>query len=441
MSSYVGNPHPTPPIPVIHPGAHRNGPKRILFAIPHLVPPGGGNGLGARLIDGLLEQRPYSIEIACVSTPRLRQLDEFFGTRLLSRHRVPIIHRAPWHRFHLRETFRAFGLRGAAVEDCLLAQWIMELARSNGPYDLYVSTCNEWSFPDDAPSLTYIHYPRYHPVRGEGELRWFHRIPGTLRIYRYFCRTWNESGAARIHSPDVVANSRWTADRYFEVHRNRVPVVNPPILSRGRSGLEWDARRNEFVLLGRIAPEKRVPHVVAILEAVRRRIDSEAQRPSLHIIGSWDVRGWASRRLRALLHRHSSWIRVSMDLSRNDLDDALATSRYGIHGMENEHFGMAVAELQDAGCVTFVPGSGGPREIIGEEPRQIYDDSADAVTKILHLLGNKPLQRSLHRRALERRQHFTGERFVDEMLGRIDQLLGAAEDGTKNRLAPVTRDG
>ena len=89
--------------------------------------------------------------------------------------------------------------------------------------------------------------------------------------------------------------------------------------------------------------------------------------------------------------------------------------RYGLHAMSEEHFGIAVAELQRAGCVTFVPERGGPREIVGEDKRLLFDTDDEAVTKIDRVLGDRQLQRELFERSHERRDLFSTDRFVDQL--------------------------
>ena len=46
----------------------------------------------------------------------------------------------------------------------------------------------------------------------------------------------------------------------------------------------------------------------------------------------------------------------------------MASHRYGIHGMREEHFGMAPAEMVRAGVIVWVPRGGGQMEIVGREP-------------------------------------------------------------------------
>ena len=95
--------------------------------------------------------------------------------------------------------------------------------------------------------------------------------------------------------------------------------------------------------VGRIHPGKRWHVAVEIVEAVRRR----GHNLSLTLVGHRDIAEY-ERQLEALAASRP-WFRMERDLSREQLAATLATHRYGIHPMQDEHFGIAPAELQRAG--------------------------------------------------------------------------------------------
>jgi hypothetical protein len=75
----------------------------------------------------------------------------------------------------------------------------------------------------------------------------------------------------------------------------------------------------------------------------------------------------------------------------------MASHRYGIHGMREEHFGMAPAELARAGVIVWVPRGGGQMEIVGNEPALMYDSEDDAVAKITATMASPAEQQRLTR--------------------------------------------
>ena len=124
-----------------------------------------------------------------------------------------------------------------------------------------------------------------------------------------------------------------------------------------------------------------------------------------------------------MLEQHRDWVRPEQDRTRQEVVRLLEESRYGIHGMVGEHFGMAVAEMQRAGCIVFVPHVGGPVEIVGHEPRVCYSSIKEAVSKIDAVLRNPGIQAELYHHALRQRELFTTERFVREIRESVRQFV------------------
>ena len=92
--------------------------------------------------------------------------------------------------------------------------------------------------------------------------------------------------------------------------------------------------------------------------------------------------------------------------------------------MVGEHFGIAPAELQRAGCITFVPHEGGPVEIVGGDARLVYDSVDDAVAKIGRVLADADLRAAVHADVERRQDRFTETRFMREILEVIDTTAG-----------------
>lgn len=89
----------------------------------------------------------------------------------------------------------------------------------------------------------------------------------------------------------------------------------------------------------------------------------------------------------------------------------MARHRYGIHGMVDEHFGMAVAEMARAGCVVFAHDSGGQREIVADD-RLLHASDDDAVRKIERVLADRSTQARLREQLRARSERFSAESFM-----------------------------
>jgi glycosyltransferase involved in cell wall biosynthesis len=86
------------------------------------------------------------------------------------------------------------------------------------------------------------------------------------------------------------------------------------------------------------------------------RVRQHAPDITLTIIGTRDRH---ARRyfqsLTSLAASLGSWIDFRDNLTRDDVRALMASCRYGVHGMREEHFGMAPAEMARAGAIVWVP--------------------------------------------------------------------------------------
>jgi glycosyltransferase involved in cell wall biosynthesis len=117
------------------------------------------------------------------------------------------------------------------------------------------------------------------------------------------------------------------------------------------------------------------------------------------------------------------WFRILYNLPRERMVQEVARHRYGLHTMENEHFGIAPAELQRAGCIMFVHRSGGPMEIVGRREELMFNDAAEGCERICRVARDSAAQDELRRFAAERAECFSEERFCSELRGYVRALI------------------
>jgi hypothetical protein len=102
----------------------------------------------------------------------------------------------------------------------------------------------------------------------------------------------------------------------------------------------------------------------------------------------------------------------------------MASHRYGIHGMREEHFGMAPAELARAGCLVWVPRGGGQMEIVANEPGLMYESDDDAVAKITRTLTDRGEQERLRQLLAVTSERFSTANFMAAVRGLVDNFTG-----------------
>jgi glycosyltransferase involved in cell wall biosynthesis len=101
----------------------------------------------------------------------------------------------------------------------------------------------------------------------------------------------------------------------------------------------------------------------------------------------------------------------------------MAGHRYGIHGHRTEHFGMVVAEMVHAGCIVWVPNSGGQVEIVGDA-RLRYDTVEGAAEAIVRTLSEPAEEADLRARLARQARLFSAERFVREFRAVVAERAG-----------------
>jgi len=266
-------------------------------------------------------------------------------------------------------------------------------------------------------AIQYIHYP------------WFHRLyrqlypdapplnlRDCLRVRARRCRPWRLlSGYSfeRMKANLTLVNSRWTGARVREFYGIEALTVYPPVRHDFPS-VPWAQREDGFVCLGRISPEKRFGQIIQIVAAVR----AQGHDVHLHIVGTRPHGRYGDpycAAVRQAVQENSSWIQFHEEVPRPELVRLLASHRYGIHCLPDEPFGIAVAEMVSAGCLPFVPHSGGPLEIVGPEERLLFDSSEEAMRKITVVLDSPADQEALRAYLHDREALFSTERFMEQM--------------------------
>lgn len=381
---------------------------KILLVQPCLNPPGGGNGVANWMIEALLKLG--EVKLLCCTPPDWNAIDAYYGTRLAAR-RLPVklvpVPGSHW--------LRRFGIPYAHLE----LHWMMrQAARLCGSFNLVCAANNEFALPEPVPLVHYIHFPWNSYPRPDIPAGW-DRPPFNwiLQVYYAVCR-W-VSGFRDPRKLDrnlTLVNSVWTGKQYRQLYGAQAPVhvLFPPALGGAPTNRSWEQRRTAFLSVGRVAPEKRWPELVAIFDQLRQRgypVNLTLAGSSNHPEERQAVERLASTR---------SWLQVQLDLTRAQLAELTAEHRYGIHAMIDEHYGMAVAELVRGGCLTFVHDSGGAAAIVSD-PRQRWSNRDQAVEGIAAVLDSPELQAQL--RPTVARSSDT-DRFQAELLELVGQFLG-----------------
>ncbi len=383
--------------------------RRVLVAHPQLEPVGGDNVVAAWVLQALRDE--FEVTLATMGPVDCGALNRNFGTSLNDRDFTLRIAPASW-----RFALRCLPVRGALMQMSVLMRWARALdrseagARNGGGFDVLLSTQNEADF--GRPGIQYIHYPRVYLPRPAAEMRSYHRVPGFLPLYRGVCQAVAGSTAEGLRRNRSLANSKFVAARVRESHGAEAAIVYPPVPGSFPE-MPWEQRRAAVVAVGRMHEIKRWEMAVEAVEILRRESPDVGLGLGLTLIASSQEPACAERM--AGLAASRPWFRILSDLSRDELAREVASHRYGIHTMENEHFGIAPAEQVQAGCIPFVHDSGGPVEIVGGRKELLFSDARDAAGKIAAVVRTPALERELRQALAERRDFWSTEKFIGSM--------------------------
>jgi glycosyltransferase involved in cell wall biosynthesis len=364
---------------------------RILLVQRSLEPPGGGNAVAAWMIHALAG--PHEVATLTASRWRPAAMNAFYGTSIPEGIVATHVVSAPLSWLSCLPDHRL-----TRVRMCSVLRSARLFAKN---YDLLMTADNYGTFA--TPGLQYLHFPAaLHPTP--------QRLAPIVNLYFAFCDRLVGLPWDRARQNVTVANSRWTANGLLK--RHGVPaahVLYPPVIDPG-VGLPWDARSNRFLCVGRFHGSKRVEVAMSIVRRVRAGAIPDAR---LTIVGS-PVDQDYTRRLRRLAASDSDWVELRENLTRAQLNELMGRSRYGLQAMEDEHFGMATAEMLRAGCLAFPHRSGGSPEVVDDDERLLWRSEDEAVTRITAVVRDPELQREICSRMRTHSRAFSTERFVEQ---------------------------
>jgi len=397
--------------------------RRLLFVQPSLQPPGGGNGVAAWMLQALKDE--YDVTVYTWWPVDVEQINRFWGTSIRADDfratRVPT-----W----LRRIVDAPPLPLAMLRTAVM---LNAVRRHLTDYDIAVTANNEADF--GKVGVQYVHYPWNMFPRPAVDLRWYH-LGFLLAPYYRLCVGLSGFSADSMRRNITLVNSDWTGRQAWTRYGIASRTVYPPV-TMAASPLAWEARATEFVCIGRIAREKQLERVLDVMTAVHAAVPSVR----LHLVGTNDDARYY-RRIVERIRAAGDWVQLHENLSRAELATLVGGVRYGIHGMREEHFGMAPAEMVRAGCIVWVPDGGGQVEIVGDA-RLTYGSIEEGVAKITRTLGDAEEQTRLRQHLAARAPLCSAERFMQQVRAAVAEAAaqpqGAAEASSRKPASRASR--
>lgn len=331
------------------------------------------------------------------------RIDDYYHTQLSSADIRPVIVRSRLLEFCLKA-----GIPCGLLKLHVLMRAAKQHLASGAQYDLVCSGYDEQDL--GRPCIQYIHYPWNLYPRPDAPAGWNDNLAlrNVILFYNALCRLYSGYSYQSMYQNLSLVNSRWTGEK----SRTRYPglsylVVNPPALAK-KIDDDGARRQEKFLSIGRCAREKEWLKLIDIVAGLRSR----GHEVGLTLAGSRNTPAYEEK-VRAKIAEAGPWAQLELDFSRERLQELLLTHRYGLHGMREEHYGMAVAELVLGGCLTSVPDDGGQVEIV-TNPQLRYSSVDDAVEKWDRVLRDPALRDRLLQEQRNGRDHLSKERFSEQ---------------------------
>lgn len=367
---------------------------------------GGAESIALWMIEAL--KKDYSVTLITFSTLALDEVNRLYSTHL------------NFDEFTIQIPYKNTPLPGIltshygyfTARQHLLLRYYKTIQRE---FDLAIGAFNEMDM--GLPGIQYLNSPMFGIEHEKGRSVLGYPDSPLRRLYHRIFERISDFSCERMKSNLSVGNSKWTAQFFSEIYHMDVGVLYPPVILDVPE-IPWQKRENGFVCVSRIVPEKKIERAIEIIEKVRER-DFDV---TLRLISS-NYEPEYREKIIKLQSVRSSWVHIDEHLSRTELAEIIARHRYGLHVRDNEQFGISVAEIVRAGCIPFVPASGGPQEIVGDNPALKYLNTNDAVEKICAVLSSSTLQTDLQNQLVLRKNLFSPEKFHDGLIALVEQAL------------------
>lgn len=407
----------------------REPPKRCCATVPPGVaiahPRLHSGGSEARALWGAEAlKQDFDVTLITSGPVDLDRLNRYYGTNLRANEFSIRTVRMP---FGLHNTPKFAGLRGAFYGRYL---------KSAAPeFDVMISAYNVCDF--GVPGIQFIADFSFmrewreslHPALANYR-RWWYGDSPFRRAYLGLCDSIAGPRTDGWKQNLTVANSDWSAAILRHEFGIEARIVYPPVAGNFPD-IPWEQRENGFVCIGRVVPEKRMDMVIEILSRARQR----GHDVHLHILGGVDDSPFG-RKMKELAQQNRGWLFLEGWVAGKRKQEILAAHLFGINNCQNEAFGIAPAEMVKAGCITFVPDSGGQTEIV-DHPALTFANGDDAVEKIDAVLTRAELRQRLRDHLSRQARKFSVENFQSGFRSVVYEFLEEKQKRAEEHASPA----
>lgn len=183
----------------------------------------------------------------------------------------------------------------------------------------------------------------------------------------------------------------------------------------------------QVVYLGRIFPEKRIDHIIDIVERARRISGKDL---TLRIAGHLKETAFVEKLKQTASEK--TWVQLVGPLYGEDKERFLLSGTYAIHAERDETFGISITEYLKAGCIPLVPDEGGTVEIV-DSPALTYHTNEEAAQTLVRLLTDEAFREEKRAHCADRARRFSMQIYMENQHKILDSILAEAEKNAAPR--------
>ena len=297
------------------------------------------------------------------------------------------------------------------------------LAKYAAEYDLLINSSNsQIGLPSNTRVMSYIHFPREYRVR-EGTSSVYGGNPRSIKAWLFkLTGTWLKRIYRRSKvNPDhaIVCNSQFSKECFLAVfpeYRKEIPVIYPPVQMDDYKADE-NPQRKGVISLGRFAASK--------MQMEQIKAAENLPEINFHIVGFVTDKAYFERCRSYVASHHLKNVHLHPNLDYGEMVRLLNSSKYFLHTLVNEPFGITAVEAIAAGCIPIVHNSGGQKETV--PLAELRFDSLQEIPRILLQLEQKEAS-GLHDVMIELqaygRKNFDGAVFEERFSSFLISILG-----------------
>ena len=233
--------------------------KRVLLVQPSMQPPGGSNGVAAWVLQALVPE--HRVTVLSWRPVEIDPINRFFGTHL---------QRSDFDTIVVPRSWRALADHLPVPATLIKLSLLMRYTRkvSDG-FDVVFGVYNETDY--GRRGIQYVHYPTYLAAAAQGGSALVSPAAGGLDLYYALADRIAGFSLDRMKANLTLVNSDWTGEHVSRFLGIATRTLYPPVVDPA-PGCRGSERRNGFLAVGRISPEKEYERVMRILARVREQV-------------------------------------------------------------------------------------------------------------------------------------------------------------------------